>query len=168
MAGSLYSVWMSARSLKEIPGIEFVVDGRGRRKSVVIDLGRHGALWEDLFDADVAQQRRNEPREPLSKVKKLVQSAPEAADPWPTTSLASPVPRGRSFRRWTAWSRCGSSPWSTCSLEEPRPAGCAKLEGAADLWRVRVGDYRIIYTVDDRARTVDVSVVRHRRDAYRP
>ena len=76
MAGSLYSVWMSVRSLKEIPGIEFVVDARGRRKSVVIDLGRHRALWEDLFDAYVAQQRRNEPREPLSKVKKLVQSAP--------------------------------------------------------------------------------------------
>ena len=52
--------------------------------------------------------------------------------------------------------------------QDPRPAGCAKLEGAAHLWRVRVGDYRIIYTVDDRARTVDVSVVRHRRDAYRP
>ena len=77
MAGSLYSVWMSIRSLKEMPGIEFVVDARGRRKSVVIDLGRHGALWEDLFDAYVAQQRRAEPRESLPKVRKLVQSAPK-------------------------------------------------------------------------------------------
>jgi len=47
--------------------------------------------------------------------------------------------------------------------QDPRPVGCAKLEGTVDLWRVRVGDYRIIYAVDDRARTVDVSVVRHRR-----
>ena len=70
-------MWMSFRSLKEMPGIEFVVDARGRRKSVVIDLGRHGALWEDVFDAYVAQQRRSEPRESLSKVKKLVQSAPK-------------------------------------------------------------------------------------------
>ena len=70
-------MWMSVRSLKEMPGIEFVVDARGRRKSVVIDLGRHGALWEDVFDAYVAQQRRSEPRESLSKVKKLVQSAPK-------------------------------------------------------------------------------------------
>lgn len=69
-------MWMSDRSFKEIPGIEFVVDSRGRRKSVVIDLERHGALWEELFDAFVAQHRRNAPREPLSKVKKLVQSAP--------------------------------------------------------------------------------------------
>ncbi len=70
-------MWMSVRSLKEMPGIEFVVDARGRRKSVVIDLGRHGALWEDVFDAYVAQQRRSEPRESLSKVKKLVQSVPK-------------------------------------------------------------------------------------------
>jgi len=77
LVGSLYFVWMSSRSLKEMPGIEFVVDARGRRKSVVIDLGRHGALWEDLFDAYVAQQRRAEPRESLSKVKTLVQSAPK-------------------------------------------------------------------------------------------
>ena len=75
--GSLYFVWMSSRSFKEMPGIEFVVDARGRRKSVVIDLGRHGALWEDLFDAYVAQQRRAEPRESLSRVKALVQSAPK-------------------------------------------------------------------------------------------
>jgi lipase chaperone LimK len=67
---------MSVRSPKEIPGIEFVVDARGRRKFVIIDLERHHALWEDLFDAYDAQQRRNEPRESLSKVKKRVQSAP--------------------------------------------------------------------------------------------
>ena len=70
-------MWMSARSLKEMPGIEFLVDARGRRKSVVIDLGRHGALWEDVFDAYIAQQRRGEPRDSLSKVKKLVQSVPK-------------------------------------------------------------------------------------------
>ena len=77
MRGGPYSVRMSVRSLKEMPGIEFVVDARGRRKSVVIDLVRYGALWEDLFDAYVAQQRRAEPRESLSKVKTLVQSAPK-------------------------------------------------------------------------------------------
>jgi len=70
-------MWMSARSLKEMPGIEYLVDARGRRKSVVIDLGRHGALWEDVFDAYVAQLRRSEPRDSLSKVKKLVQSVPK-------------------------------------------------------------------------------------------
>lgn len=49
----------------------------------------------------------------------------------------------------------------------PRPEGCVKLEGAAGLWRIRVGDYRVIYEIDDDRRRVDVSAVRHRRDAYR-
>ncbi len=51
--------------------------------------------------------------------------------------------------------------------QEPRPHGCVKLQGAADLWRIRVGDYRVIYALDDDARLVDVRVVRHRGDAYR-
>jgi mRNA interferase RelE/StbE len=49
----------------------------------------------------------------------------------------------------------------------PRPEGCVKLEGAAGLWRIRVGDYRVIYEIDDDRRRVDVSAVRHLRDAYR-
>jgi mRNA interferase RelE/StbE len=49
----------------------------------------------------------------------------------------------------------------------PRPAGCVKLEGGADLWRIRIGDYRVIYEIDDDRRRIDVSAVRHRRDAYR-
>jgi len=35
------------------------------------------------------------------------------------------------------------------------------------LWRIRAGDYRVIYEIDDRRRTVDISAVRHRSDAYR-
>ena len=41
---------------------------------------------------------------------------------------------------------------------DPRPRGCVKLQGAAALWRIRVGDYRVIYSVDDDARLVDVRV----------
>ena len=47
---------------------------------------------------------------------------------------------------------------------EPRPAGCRKLQGVRNLWRVRIGDYRVIYSVDDRQRLVDDSAVRHRSD----
>ena len=49
----------------------------------------------------------------------------------------------------------------------PRPSGCRKLEGAEDVWRIRVGDYRLIYSVDDSRHLVDISVIRHRSDAYR-
>jgi mRNA interferase RelE/StbE len=48
----------------------------------------------------------------------------------------------------------------------PRPPGCKKLEGDGG-WRIRVGEYRVIYTIDETKHVVDVSAVRHRRDAYR-
>ena len=50
--------------------------------------------------------------------------------------------------------------------EQAPPAGCKKLRGADDLWRVRVGDYRIIHAVDDDAAVVEIRVIRHRKDAY--
>ena len=50
--------------------------------------------------------------------------------------------------------------------EDPRPAGSKKLSGR-DAYRIRQGDYRIVYTVGDEDRIVMVSVVAHRRDAYR-
>ena len=50
--------------------------------------------------------------------------------------------------------------------EDPRPAGSTKLSGR-EAYRIRQGDYRIVYTVGDEDRIVMVSVVAHRRDAYR-
>ena len=49
----------------------------------------------------------------------------------------------------------------------PRPSGCLKLQGAQDLWRIRVGDYRIIYTISDESRIVEIMFIRHRKDVYR-
>ena len=49
----------------------------------------------------------------------------------------------------------------------PRPAGVVKLEGAQDLWRVRVGEWRIVYRIADNERLVDITAIRHRREAYR-
>lgn len=51
--------------------------------------------------------------------------------------------------------------------DNPRPAGCRKLSGSERDWRVRVGDYRVIYEIDDRSREVRVMRIRHRREAYR-
>ena len=50
---------------------------------------------------------------------------------------------------------------------DPRPPKSELLSGSPPFRRVRVGDYRIIYAVDDTARTVIVARVRHRKDAYR-
>ena len=50
---------------------------------------------------------------------------------------------------------------------EPRPAGRRKLQGEKHLWRIRVGNYRVIYVIDDHRQTVDVIAIRHRSAAYR-
>ena len=50
---------------------------------------------------------------------------------------------------------------------DPRPTGCIKLTGSQNEWRIRVGHWRILYTIDDRANIVDIAAIRHRSDAYR-
>lgn len=50
--------------------------------------------------------------------------------------------------------------------DEPRPAGAVKLTGSS-LWRVRIGDYRMVYSIDDAQKAVDVKIVAHRREVYR-
>jgi mRNA interferase RelE/StbE len=48
----------------------------------------------------------------------------------------------------------------------PRPAGCKKLTGHRDLWRIRVGDWSVLYTIDDSVRLVRVTRIAHRREVY--
>ncbi|MGU3650667.1 type II toxin-antitoxin system RelE family toxin [Mycolicibacterium sp. A43C] len=50
---------------------------------------------------------------------------------------------------------------------DPRPSGCTKLSGTAASYRVRVGNYRIVYMVEDAIRVVTVTRVGHRREVYR-
>jgi mRNA interferase RelE/StbE len=51
--------------------------------------------------------------------------------------------------------------------ENPRPRGVERIQGTQGGLRVRVGDYRILYTVDDAQQVVTIGRVRHRRDVYR-
>jgi mRNA interferase RelE/StbE len=67
-----------------------------------------------------------------------------------------------------------SSPFDTAvkkhidALEkDPRPVGVKKLAGAEYGYRVRAGDYRILYTIDDKRKIVTVFRIRHRREVYR-
>ena len=50
---------------------------------------------------------------------------------------------------------------------DPRPSHCRKLSGSKSDWRIRVGDYRVIYEIDDKARVVRIMRIRHRREVYR-
>ncbi|HXV79794.1 MAG TPA: type II toxin-antitoxin system RelE/ParE family toxin [Candidatus Binatia bacterium] len=51
--------------------------------------------------------------------------------------------------------------------QNPRPAGCKKITGSRSDWRIRIGDYRVIYEIDDRTKVIKVMRIRHRREAYR-
>ena len=50
--------------------------------------------------------------------------------------------------------------------DNPRPTGCKKLKGYRDQWRVRVGDWRVLYIIDDAARLISITRIAHRREAY--
>jgi mRNA interferase RelE/StbE len=50
--------------------------------------------------------------------------------------------------------------------ENPRPPGCKKLRGYQDQWRIRVGDWRVVFIIDDDAKRVSVTRVAHRREVY--
>jgi mRNA interferase RelE/StbE len=47
-----------------------------------------------------------------------------------------------------------------------RPTGCKKLKGFKDHWRVRVGDWPVVYIIDDAARVVSATRIAHRREVY--
>ena len=49
----------------------------------------------------------------------------------------------------------------------PRPAGVAKLTGDENLWRIRIGDYRVVYEIHDDQLIVLVLPAAHRKDVYR-
>lgn len=51
--------------------------------------------------------------------------------------------------------------------DNPRPHGCRKISGYPHRWRIRVGDYRVVYDIDDNVITVHVIKIGHRGDVYR-
>lgn len=48
----------------------------------------------------------------------------------------------------------------------PRPAGCKKLHGYRNRWRIRAGNYRVVYAIDDATKVVDITRIGHRKEVY--
>jgi len=51
--------------------------------------------------------------------------------------------------------------------DNPKPSGCRKISGSKDDWRIRIGEYRVIYEIDEISKTVKIMRIRHRREVYR-
>lgn len=49
----------------------------------------------------------------------------------------------------------------------PRPVGCKKLKGDEELYRIRIGDYRVIYNIEDKIKIVEITRAGHRKDIYK-
>ncbi|MFZ0589816.1 MAG: type II toxin-antitoxin system RelE/ParE family toxin [Bryobacteraceae bacterium] len=50
--------------------------------------------------------------------------------------------------------------------QNPRPTGCKKLKGYKNQWRLRVGDWRVVYLIDDKAGLISVTRIAHRSEVY--
>jgi hypothetical protein len=53
----------------DVDGVQFIVDSQGKKTGVVINLKKHGTLWEDVYDNWLAEKRKHEPRETLHLVR---------------------------------------------------------------------------------------------------
>ena len=73
----------------------------------------------------------------------------------------------RDFRKLAREIQLRLRPRIDALADHPRPAGAKKLSGGHELWRIRVGDYPIVYELRDRILVVLVVRVAHRREAYR-
>jgi len=129
---------------------QFVVDTNGRKTAIILSLKRYQKLMEDLHDLAVVAERRAE--RPISLASYKVTFKPSVEKD--LRSLPQSVVT-RIFKRIDALK------------ENPFPRQSIKLAGAEQLYRVRIGDYRMIYGVDKNNRQVIVHYVRHRRDVYR-
>jgi len=58
-------------------------------------------------------------------------------------------------------------PYIRALAENPRPSSCRKLTASKDDWRIRIGDDRVLYEIDEKTKVVRVMRVRHRREVYR-
>lgn len=73
----------------------------------------------------------------------------------------------RSFRKLSRDVQARLSPSIESLKEDPRPPGSEKLKGSDNAYRIRVGDYRILYEVRDRVLIVCIIETGHRREVYK-
>ena len=51
--------------------------------------------------------------------------------------------------------------------KDPRPKGAKKLESKEEIWRIRIGDYRVLYAIEDVIKIIEVRNIGHRKDIYK-
>lgn len=87
---------------------------------------------------------------------------------WTAKSGRVRRPRNRSNPQLPIDARQQVADTISAPANEPRPPGVKKLSGSKSSYRIRVGDYRVLYTIADRVPSVVVVKVDNRRDVYKP
>ena len=130
-------------------GIRFLTDEDGRKVAVQINLETHGELWEEFYDALVAEERRGEPAIPYEEYRSR-RTKPESGTWLSSRSRSRRLRRKNWMPSTTLFKRVDGK--ILALADDPRPHGCKKLRGHNDLWRIRIGDYRVVYSFTGRQR----------------
>ena len=144
-----------------IPKAQFLVDAEGKQTAVLISVSQYRKLLEDLHDLTIIAARRDEVPVPFEDVKQRLQTKMVSHDVVFKPSVEKDLRALPRTARERVLTRIGRL------REDPMPRQAVKLAGSHAWYRVRVGDYRIVYGVESDERRVVVHYVRHRRDAYR-
>jgi mRNA interferase RelE/StbE len=72
----------------------------------------------------------------------------------------------RELRRLDRATKNRILPVALALADNPHPHGCLKVKGSENLWRIRVGDWRIGYEINDQAQIISIVAVGHRREFY--
>ncbi|WP_407692831.1 type II toxin-antitoxin system RelE family toxin [Reichenbachiella agarivorans] len=85
---------------------------------------------------------------------------------FPTTSGAKPPVDSTACYCHKGYPKVSITRFSNLLANDPRPSGAKKLKGNSQNWRIRIGNHRVLYTIDDEIRIVDIRKVGHRKDSY--
>jgi len=135
-------------------GVRFLIEGRRHKTAAVIHLKTDAGVWQDFYDALLARRRAPESRESLASVKRRLVPGRESSAAEYTVTFSRPA--RIELEKLPAQLVERIFPKIESLASQPRPAGCKKLQGGHNLWRIRVGDYRVVYTLDDACALVDI------------
>ena len=129
--------------------LQYLTDEHGERTAVVLPISEYEKLLQDLEDLAVVAERRNES---TTRMRSSIQWRES------TKKDLRAIPAHEVERIVAAVEKLS---------DEPFPYGFQKLTGAAHTYRIRIGDYRVVYEVLVESKIVEIARVRHRKDVYR-
>ena len=144
-------------------GIEYITDEKGDRKSIIIDLKKWGDLIEDLIDAIEAKERVGEESVPyrIAEGRKSSQKIEVMKYSVRIKKSALKELENLPEKSFEAIDK------KILALElNPRPFGVKKLLGTSNVFRIRHQVYRIIYTIDEQNKVVEILHIKHRSRSY--